>query len=443
MARRKLSVRLAQRPAFEVVIDSLAQDGRGVARHTGKAVFVEGALPGERVRAQYFALHRKYDEAVIDTVLDPSPHRVTPRCAHFDVCGGCSLQHLAEDAQIAFKQAALLDALAHIGKVAPERVLEPLTAEPWHYRRKARIGARLIRKNGQFVFGFRERRTNLITPVERCPVLHASVSERVGALGRFIATLDAAGTVAQVEVAVGDEATALTFRHLAPLSALDLERLRGLAAETGFAVYLQPGAEDTVAPLVAPTAGLGYAHPGLGTRVAFGPLDFIQVNAAINQKMVPIALDLLGAGAGDRVLELFCGLGNFTLPLARQAREVVGVEADPGMVERARANAAANGLDNMRYHVADLYGDLKHARWLREPYDLVLLDPPRSGAREVLPLLARSGARRIVYVSCHPGTLARDAAILVQEQRFRLTAAGVMDMFPHTAHVESIAVFER
>ena len=433
--------------SFEARIDSLSHDGRGVAHIDGKAVFIDGALPGETVEFVYTWRRRSHDEGRVARVIEASPDRVEPRCPHAGLCGGCSLQHMAPAAQIEAKQQTLLENFERLGQVTPVRVLPPLQGPVWGYRRKARLGVRHVPKKGKVLVGFREKRDRRIADLSRCEVLDPAVGRRIEALSNLIGRLSIIDAVPQIEVAVGDFDAALVFRVLAPPSEADRERLAAFGRETGLRILLQPGGPETVAPLW-PEAGLEltYRLPEAGDLAfRFLPTDFTQVNAAINRAMVQQALTLLELEGDERVLDLFCGLGNFTLPIARQAREVVGVEGEAGLVGRARANAAHNGIDNVTLHVANLMDEavLEQAPWLRESFDRVLLDPPRSGAKEVVPRLGTLGAERIVYVSCHPATLARDAGILVHELGYRLEAAGVMDMFPHTAHVESMALFVR
>ncbi|HKK05745.1 MAG TPA: 23S rRNA (uracil(1939)-C(5))-methyltransferase RlmD [Gammaproteobacteria bacterium] len=429
---------------IEAHVEALSHDGRGVARIDGKTVFVDGALPGESVRLVYTRSRRDYDEGRAVEVVRADVDRVVPRCAHFGVCGGCSLQHLSPEAQIAAKQRRLLDNLARIGKVEPAEVFPALTGPVWQYRRKARLGVKYVAKKGRVLIGFREKHSNRLADLERCEVLHPSVGERLPAIAELIDGLSVRSRVAQIEVAVGDEATALVFRHLSPLSGEDEKALVDFGRAHGLHIYLQPGGPDSVAALWPRDSTLSYRLDAYDVELIFQPTDFTQVNAAINAAMVDRALTLLEAGREDRMLDLFCGLGNFTLPLARCAEEVVGVEGEAGLVERARANAAHNGIDNARFYTADLTQDPAGSPWLRgQHYDKVLLDPPRTGAAELLEAIAAVGARRIVYVSCNPATLARDAGVLVSDLKYRLRGAGVMDMFPHTAHVESIALFER
>lgn len=443
MARRRRP-RLPKDPV-EAHIESLSADGRGVAHIDGKAVFIDGALPGETVRFQYTDKKRKHDEGITLEVLQASDDRVAPKCEHFGVCGGCSLQHLSAEAQIRYKQQAMLDNLKHIGKVEPQTVFGPITAGPWGYRRKARLGVKHVYKKGKVLVGFREKRNSFLADLKQCEVLHPAVGHHLGDLQSLIAGMDAKEKIPQIEVAIGDDSIALVFRHLEPLGADDRQRLLDFAEQSGFVVFLQPGSPDTVT-LLYPEQGddtLFYQHPAFGTRVNFGPLDFVQVNSDINRQMVERAVTLLELEKTDRVLDLFCGLGNFTLPIARSAAHVTGVEGDLPMVQRAKRIALANGIENTSYHVCNLMEEMQHERWLKQSYDKVLLDPPRLGAKEVIEHFSKLSPKRVVYVSCHPGTLARDAGALVHDHGYQLLGAGVMDMFPHTAHVESIAVFEK
>lgn len=442
-AMAKPRTRTGSRTPVAVQIDRLDQEGRGVARIDNKVVFVHGALPGEQVVVQCYEWHKHYDVAMTQEVQVASPLRVTPRCAHYYRCGGCSLQHLKEAEQIRFKQQTLLDMLSRIGKVSPTDVLAPLDGQHWGYRRRARLGVRYVRKKGKVLVGFRERESNYLTEIERCEVLHPSVGERIGELAALVQGMDARDRIAQIEVAVGDALTALVFRNLDPLGEDDRVRLCQFAQQTGFAVYLQPSNAASLEPLCLPTGAiLDYQLPEFDVQLGFLPTDFVQVNATLNQAMISRALALLDLQSGDRVLDLFCGLGNFTMPLARRAATVVAVEGEAGLVQRARENSQANGITNVEYHVADLAAAVDGLPWMQGGYDKVLLDPPRSGAQALLPAIAKLKASRIVYVSCGPATLARDAGILVHELGYRLTSAGVMDMFPQTGHVESIALFE-
>jgi 23S rRNA (uracil1939-C5)-methyltransferase len=430
---------------FQTDILDLSHDGRGVARREGeggKVTFISGALPGEVVRAEPTARNRHFDEARTVEVLQPSPQRVTPRCPHFGVCAGCVLQHLEESQQIVAKQRVLIDNLTRIGHVSPGSVLPPLVGDAWGYRRKGRFSVRPVEKKDKTLVGFRELDPRFVADLSQCLTVIPQIGMKVSALSTFIETLDGKRDIPQVEFIAGDDAIVLTIRHMLPLSDADKHAWAAFGEEHGFAIYLQPGGVESVHPLVAEVP-LSFRLAPWNIELAFRPLDFIQVNATLNEKMIALALELLDAGPDERVLDLFCGLGNFTLPLARTVREVVGVEGEAGLVARAKENAARNGLDNAQFYAADLTQDQRQTPWMRQGFDKLLLDPPRSGAIEVLQQLPLKQFKRIVYVSCHPGSLARDAGYLVNEQGFTLVSAGAMDMFPHTAHVESIAVFEK
>jgi 23S rRNA (uracil1939-C5)-methyltransferase len=432
-----------QRVELELDIVDLSHDGRGVARHDGKAVFVDGALPGERVRAERIRHSRRHDEATTREVLRASPERVEPRCAHFGTCAGCTLQHLDPAGQIRAKERNLIENLARIGHVAPETVLPPLQAEPWGYRRRGRLSVRHVEKKGRTLVGFRELDARFVAELATCPVAHPVIGTRIAMLAALVDSLDARREIPQIEFAVGDEVACLVFRTLVELAGDDRARLAEFARREGLAVLLQPGGTDSVTPLEPAVVDLSFSLPRHGVRLAFEPLDFIQVNAAINEAMIDHAIDLLAPRATDRVLDLFCGLGNFTLPVARRVAAVAGVEGEATLIARARANAERNGLGNVAFHQANLFEDQKQASWAREHWDLVLLDPPRAGAEAAVEWLPQRGVRRLVYVSCHPASLARDAGALVHRHGYRLRSASVMDMFPHTGHVESIAMFER
>jgi 23S rRNA (uracil1939-C5)-methyltransferase len=439
-----LNARARTRPERRIetaeIID-LAHDGRGVARVEGKTVFIDDALPGERVEWLRMKRGRNFDEGRLERVLEPAADRVEPRCAHFGVCGGCALQHLAPQRQLEFKQRQLYEALTRIGKVTPAEVLPPLQGGVWNYRRRARLAARWVPKKERTVLGFRERSTSFIADVKRCEVLLPPVDSLVEPLSLLLTALSVRNRVPQIEVAVADNAVALVVRILEALTPQDRELLLQFAREHSVQIYIQPGGYETIEPLSDVTP-LEYRLPQFDISLRFQPNDFVQVNGELNARMVGRAVELLAPKAGEQVLDLFCGLGNFSLPLARSGAHVVGVEGDAGLVARARANAAFNGIDNIEFICGDLaQPTAADASWARRAYDKVLLDPPRAGAQAVLPIVARCGAKQVLYVSCHPGSLARDAGILVHEHGFTLRAAGVMDMFPHTAHVESAALF--
>ena len=426
-----------------VEIESLTHEGRGLAHCDGKVLFVDGALPGERVQARYTGIQRHFDEARVVAVERAAPERVAPRCPHFGVCGGCRLQHMDPGAQIRMKQAALADVLQRLGKVAPETWLDPLASAVWGYRRKARLGVRYVAKKGRALVGFRERGSAFITDLTRCDILHPAVGEQIPAIAAAIQALSIRERLPQIEVAIGDGPAVLVFRTLDPPTPADLARLGALGAETGLHIYLQDGGLETIRPLAGQAMALSYSLPHHGVEIRFEPADFTQVNLELNRLMVDQALELLDVRPEDRVLDLFCGLGNFTLPLARKAAEVLGIEGDAGLVARARRNAERHRLTNVGFETADLYGEAALAPWGRGRFDKAVLDPPRSGALPVLDWLPQLGVQRFVYVSCYPATLARDAERLVGALGYRLVAAGAMDMFPHTEHLEAMALFER
>jgi 23S rRNA (uracil1939-C5)-methyltransferase len=424
-------------------VSALNHEGAGVV-HAGKTAFVNGALPGEVVRFQRRRHHRRHDEAELLEVLQAASQRVTPRCAQFGLCGGCALQHLDGAAQLAHKEAQLRENLLRLGRVQPERWLAPLAGPQWQYRRRARLGARFVHKRGRSLVGFRERLSSYITDIEFCHVLAAPAGALLRPLGALLTALTIRERIPQIELAVADAVTALVLRVLSEPPAEDLERLRAFERAHGVRLYLQPGGPASVRPLSEPAPLLSYALPAADVVLQFEPNDFVQVNASMNQALVARAVQLLAPARDARVLDLYCGLGNFTLPLARCAAQAVGVEGDASLIERARANARRNGIDNVSFHAVDLASaPADGAEWLAGGATHVLLDPPRTGALALLPTLAALRPRRVVYVSCHPATLARDLGLLVQEHRFKLLAVGVADMFPQTAHVESIAVLEQ
>jgi 23S rRNA (uracil1939-C5)-methyltransferase len=421
-------------------ITDLSHEGRGVAHVDGKTVFIDDALPGELVEWQRIKRGRNFDEGRLLKVIEPSPDRVEPRCIHFGMCGGCVLQHLSGEQQLQFKQKQLMDSLTRIGKVTPQETLPALQAARWNYRRRARLAARWVPKKNRTVVGFRERSTPYITDLKRCEVLQAPLDQLLVPLSELVTALSIPHRVPQIEVAVADNAAALVVRVLEPLTEADQELLRRFGREHSVQMFLQPGGYDTVAPMdqVVP---LEYRLPSFDLTLQFLPTDFVQVNGPLNLQMIDRAVELLALQPDDRVLDLFCGLGNFSLPLARRAGQVVGVEGEATLVARARDNASRNGLGNAQFFTANLADEsIASALWAGK-FDKVLLDPPRAGAKEVLPVVAKSGADTVLYISCHPGSLARDAGILVHEHGYKLQAAGVMDMFPHTSHVESAALF--
>ena len=421
-------------------IDALDAAGRGVARHAGKVVFVEGAVTGEQVEARLLESRSKFDLARVTAVLRASPSRREARCAYFGSCGGCATQHVDARTQVAAKQRWLEDNLARIGKVKADAMLAPIHGEEWGYRHRARLSVRYVAGKGGALVGFRERKSTYVADMNSCEVLPPSVSALIPALRGLIGKLSIRDRVPQVEVAVGDAATVLLFRHLLPFTDVDHALLRAFADANRVCVWLQPGGPDSARPFHPAAHGnLYYSLPEFGLRISFEPADFTQVNPAVNRLLVSRALRLLDPRPGERIADLFCGIGNFSLPIATRGSQVIGFEGSALLVERARRNAADNGLV-AQFEVADLFEpSLGHYG----RFDKFLLDPPREGAITLVNSLPDEWPRRIVYVSCDPATLARDAEMLVHHKGFRLSAAGVVNMFPHTAHVESIALFER
>ena len=439
-------------------IEGLDADARGIARRAdGKVVFVEGALPGERVQARIGRRKNQWEQGTLTALMRESAQRVAPACPHFGLqagaCGGCKMQHLHPRAQVAVKQRVLEDDLWHLAKVRPDMVLPPIEGPAWGYRQRARLSVRWVRAKDEVLVGFHERKSRYVADMRRCPVLPPRVEALLLPLRRLIAAMDERDRLPQIELAVGDDAIALVLRHLAPLAPADRQRLLDFGREHGVQWWLQPKGPDSIEPLEPGAPELAYALPEFGVVMPFKPTDFTQVNGAINRVLVGRALRLLAVQPADRVIDWFCGLGNFSLPLARQAAAVLGIEGSPALVRRATDNAARNGLAaKARFEARDLFqigaSDLPAlgaaARWL--------VDPPREGAFALAQALAAWQAapvpgwvppRRIVYVSCNPATLARDAGLLVHRAGYRCSAAGVVNMFPHTAHVESIAVFDR
>lgn len=429
----------------EITIESLSHDGRGVANINGKATFVSNALPQEKALCKITQKHRRYNEALAVEILSAAPERTTPECQHFGICGGCSMQHVELQAQIQFKQQALLDQLKHFGKVTPETILPPIFGNPWGYRRKARLGVRYVIKKEKLLVGFREKFSNYLADIERCAVLHPSVGNRLTDLSALIRGLTQYDHIPQIEVAVSDNTTALIFRHMTPLAESDIAALCEFGKTHNIHIYLQPNPPAAVHKIWPQDNQemLSYSLPDYQLEMRFHPLDFTQVNGEINRLMIKQALQLLDVKNTDTVLDLFCGLGNFTLPIARFAKEVVGVEGSVQMVERAKANAQYNQITNAEFYAANLMEPSESAAWLQKSYDKILLDPPRTGAKEIIPLISERSAKRLVYVSCNPATLARDAGELVYNHQYKLKQVGVINMFPHTSHIEAIALFEK
>ena len=467
--RRNQRENLRAQPALTFNIETISHEGRGVTHYgsqpdlksnlqpdhpiekLGKKVFVAFGLVGETVVAKVHESHKKYEEADALSIKNPSPDRVDPVCPHFTVCGGCSLQHWSTDAQIAFKQTVLNDHFQHFGGLSPLEWLPPLRSTRTDYRRKARLGAKYVIKKETMLVGFRERKSSFLAELHECKVLDAQVGQRISELKALFESLQARENIPQLEIAIGDEhedgTVAMIVRHLIPLHQTDTEKLLNYACNLGWQLYLQPGNYDTVHRIDKPDAPmrLHYELPDFDITFAFSPLDFTQVNRDINRQMVTLACNLLALKEGERVLDLFCGLGYFSLPLARRVGatgQVIGVEGSEEMVQRGAENSALNQLENVQFYAQDLTKDFSHQPWAAQGFDALLIDPPRTGAEEVMRYLPRFKAKRIVYVSCNPATLARDAGILAAAG-YVMQSAGVMDMFTHTSHVESIALFAK
>lgn len=427
------------------IIESLDHEARGITRLDGKTVFVDGALPGETVEYASFRRKPSYELAHLVSVLRPSTARVTPRCPHFGVCGGCAMQHMDPAAQVAAKQRVLENSLWHVGRVRPESVLPPVYGEPWGYRHRARLGVRRLVSKGGVLVGFHEWRSSYIADIKTCDVLVPHVSALLLPLRALVDSLSIAERLPQIDVAVGEHCTALLLRILQPLKAADEKLLRAFADRHNVVLYLQPKGPDTAYrfyPLPGPR--LSYTLPEFDLELDFRPTDFTQVNHAVNRILVRRSLRLLDPQPGERIADMFCGLGNFTLPIARSGAKVVGVEGSEALVRRGRENAEVNGLGGLvEFGVANLFECTEASLAELGHFDKMLIDPPREGAIELVKALGANGPGRIVYVSCNPATLARDAAVLVSVQGYRFVSAGAFNMFPHTSHVESIAVFER
>ncbi len=432
--------------AEPVTISGVAEGGRGIARVDGKAVFVAGALLGERLSIAITRRHERYDEAEVVDVIDASPDRQQPPCDYFDQCGGCSLQHQRAPAQIRDKQTILLEQLQRIGEVTPDDVAEPLSASAWNYRSKARLGVRYVHAKQRVLVGFREKKQRGVVDMSVCPVLDPRVSAALQPLSETIAALTVRERIPQIEVATDADTVVFIVRHLDPLQMEDRTLLREFADSSGIRLMLQPGGVDTIHPLPPDNADpLAYELAAHSVRVEFLPQQFTQVNLVMNEKMVDQALRWLQPQPDDRVADLFCGVGNFSLPLARRCQHLVGIEGSSELVVQANRNAQINGISNTEFICGDLF---EQPDGLPADFDRLLIDPPRSGAQQVCSFIERFGRRgkppaQLLYVSCNPATLARDSGLLVAEKGYRLCRVGVMDMFPHTSHVESMALFEQ
>ncbi len=430
----------------QIVIESLDHEGRGVGRLEGKTIFVDGALTGEVVEYSSYRKKPNFEQAQTTRILKASPFRVAPVCRWFGICGGCTHQHLEESAQVAAKQRVLEDCFAHIGKVKPESMLPPIHGQTWGYRTRARLSVRNVPKKGGVLVGFHERRSSYVADMDSCQVLPARISALLPRLRHLVEQLSIRDRLPQIEVACGEAVDVLVLRVLEPPTPEDETRLKTFADAHHIQFWLQPKGPDTAHPF-HPLDGpeLAYSLPEFNLVMPFKPTEFTQVNHGINRMLIRRAMGLLDARPGERVADFFCGLGNFSLPIARSGASVLGIEGSKGLVERAGRNAARNGLGHLtEFRVADLFQMSPEAYGTLGHFDKLLIDPPRDGAIELVKSLPDAGSpHRIVYVSCSPATLARDAAVLVHQKGYRLVSAGVANMFPHTAHVESIALFER
>lgn len=421
-------------------IETLSHDGRGIARINGKTVFVAQGLPGESVQLRYLRKRGSFDEAETVSVLTSAQNRRDPLCPHFTVCGGCSLQHMDLNAQIQFKQQALMELLQNL-KITPEQWLTPLVSPPWGYRRKARLGVKFVTKKDRLIIGFRERQGRMIADSSQCEVLIPAIGKRLPELIKLISGLSIRHKIPQLEVAAGDNVCGLIIRHLENFTQQDLDQITDFAQIYGLQIYLQSAGIDSIRLLYSPgQENLFYLLPAYGLKLEFQPWQFIQINAEVNKAMVDRALELLDCQPNDKILDLFCGIGNFSLALAQKSLRVIGVEGDAGAVAQAIHNAQINGVSNCEFYTADLFQTPFKAEWAQQNYDKILIDPPRSGAEQIIENLALWQPSRVVYVSCDIATLARDSSKLTQ-QGYRLVKAGIMDMFPHTQHAEAIALF--
>ena len=429
--------------AFLADIHGISHEGRGIATVNDKTTFISNALPNESVEFIYTAQNSRYAEGRATNIIHASDERNTPECEYFGICGGCGLQHIQHDAQLKLKQNTLVEQLQHFAHTTADEILPPLCGPTYTYRHKARLGVRYVYKKESVLVGFREQQSRYLADINHCVVLHPTVGKLITPLRELVASLSIYEHIAQIEVAIGDTQAALIFRHLEPLTINDKECLRQFAKEHNIILFLQPNKPEKLRKLFPENGDnfLSYQHPDFDLTLWFHPQDFTQVNPAINRKMVKTAIQLLQLTATDKVLDLFCGLGNFTLPISKFVKNVVGIEGSEEMVARAEMNAQRNNISNADFYAADLSVPLT-ATWINTTYDKILLDPARSGAIEVLAYIPQWNPERIVYIPCNPATLARDTGELVK-LGYRLEKIGIIDMFPQTNHVESIAVFTR
>ncbi|MEI8055599.1 MAG: 23S rRNA (uracil(1939)-C(5))-methyltransferase RlmD [bacterium] len=418
-------------------IESLSHDGRGIAHINGKIVFLENALPSEEVTFVYVRRHSKFDEAKVVEILQPSPDRVTPECPHFNICGGCSLQHLNHIKQISFKTLAFQEQMKHFGNLDTINILSPITGPIWNYRSRARLSVKYVQKKQKVLVGFHEKNGRYVAEITQCPILHETVSKKILDIGNLVSQFSIYNQIPQIEIACGNSVTALLFRHLQKFSDKDLELLQKFGAEHDFQIYLQAGGMETIQPTAI---SLSYKLAKQNIEMLFAPTDFTQINQEINQQMVTHVLELLDAQLDEKVLDLFCGIGNFTLPLATKCNQIIGVEGSKYAIARAKQNAEHNNIKNAEFYCSDLTKELSTQPWAKQQYDKILLDPPRTGAIEACTQIKKFGAKKIVYVSCNHATLARDTKELTNNG-YKLQSVRIVDMFPHTGHVETIATF--
>ncbi|EKE00731.1 MAG: hypothetical protein ACD_21C00285G0025 [uncultured bacterium] len=428
----------------EIHVESLSHDGRGVAHIDGKTIFLENALPDEKVSFVYTRRHNKFDEAKVVEILNPSPDRLIPKCPHFNICGGCSLQHLNHVKQLSFKTNSFQEQMKHFGNLDAIKILPPIVGPVWGYRSRARLSVKYVQKKQKVLVGFHEKNGRYVADITECPILHPTVGEKILALSKLVEQLSIYNQIPQVEIACGDDVTVLLFRHLQQFSDKDIDLLQKFGGEHNFQIYVQAGGVETVQPLVSnqEPIPLSYKLSAQNIEMIFSPVDFTQINQNINQQMVAYVLELLELQPSDKILDLFCGIGNFTLPIATKCAEIVGVEGSKNAIVRAKQNAEHNKIKNAEFYCADLTKELTALPWAQQKYDKILLDPPRTGAQGICSQIKKFGAQKIIYISCNHATLARDTKELVGNG-YKLKSAKIVDMFPHTSHMEIITSFVR
>lgn len=422
-------------------IKNLSHDGRGIAHVNGKIVFLENGLPNEEVGFIYTRKHSKFDEGKVVEVFNQSLDRAIPKCKHFGICGGCSLQHLNHAKQISYKIEAFREQMQHFGNLDDINILPPITGPIWNYRSRARLSVKYVQKKQKVLVGFHEKNGRYVAETESCPILHETVAEKIAIISKLVASLSLYNKIPQIEVACGDNVSALLFRHLEVFIEKDLELLKNFGNEYGFHIYLQSGGIESIKSLIDYTSKkLCYQLPKQNIEILFAPTDFTQINQAINQQIVTRVIELLEPNYKDNILDLFCGIGNFTLPLARKCEQITGVEGNKNAIIRAWQNAKHNNINNAKFYCEDLTQNFSESIWVKQKYNKILLDPPRTGAQEICSQIKKLGAKRIIYISCNDATLVRDTKELLQNG-YKLQSATVIDMFPHTSHMEIIADF--